>query len=272
MAVASISTVALSMAILGTFLLMVIGTHRFAEHQLERFEIAVYLPVGADQTEAERVRDEISGLSLTHKVTLLSRDEEWVKLKRKLNTNIDLGGITNNPLPYAINVECKDSRKTSELADQIGKIKGIDTVNDYKQLYGSVKTIADLIRILGFAASIILCLTTTFIISNAIRLTVFARRHEIKIMQLVGATNWFIRVPLVLEGIVIGAAGALIAFGLITVCSHYTVEVIQQHVMPMLRDISSGVTPSQFMTGLTATGAIIGALGSMISIRRFLKV
>ncbi len=272
MALASISTVALSMAILGTFILMVLGSHRFAERQLERFEIAVYLPVGADLADANRVRDEIKSLPLTSKVDLLSRDAEWNKLKLKLNTNIDLGGIANNPLPYALNVESRDSRRTSELADKIGKIKGIDAVNDYKKIYGSVKTIADLVRILGFAASIILCLTTTFIISNAIRLTVFARRHEIRIMQLVGATNWFIRIPLVIEGIVIGAAGAFIAYGLISVSSHYTVGVLQRQVMPILRDISSGVSPTQFMTTLTCTGAAIGALGSYISIRRFLKV
>lgn len=271
MAVAAVSTVALSLAILGTFLLMVIGSHRFAEKQLAKFEISAYLPVGATEKQAQGIREKIAALPLTKKADLLSRDEEWQKFKSRVNTKIDLGGIEDNPLPYAIDVESKDPRKTSDLADQIGKIKGIEEVKDGKKLYGSVKTIADLVRLLGFAAAIILCLTTTFIISNAIRLTVFARRHEIKIMQLVGATNWFIRVPLVLEGIVIGALGALVAFGLISAGSTYVVQVVEQKVMPIFRDVSSGIAPAQFMFSLLLAGALIGAMGSLISIRRFLK-
>jgi cell division transport system permease protein len=98
----------------------------------------------------------------------------------------------------------------------------------------------------------------------------FARRQEIRIMQLVGATNWFIRIPLILEGMVIGAVGALIAAGLIYVGKEYISSVIEQQ-MNMLRNLSSGVSSSQLLLSLMVVGAAIGALGSFLSIRRFLK-
>jgi cell division transport system permease protein len=208
MAVASISTVALSMAVLGAFMLLALGSHRFVERQLAGFQIKVFTPTGATQAQATKLQDAIKNLPLTKRAELLSRESEWKQFKRNVNTDFDLGGVVGNILPFAIDVESKDSRQTDVLASQIRKLQGVAKVNNASEEYGRVKAVADLVRVLGFTVAIILCFTTVIIISNAIRLTVFARRHEIKIMQLVGATNWFIRIPLVLEGIVLGAIGA----------------------------------------------------------------
>jgi cell division transport system permease protein len=271
MAVASVSTVALSMAILGAFLLLVIGSHNFAERQLSRFEIAVFLPVEASHRDASEIRSAISKLPLCKSVELKSRDKEWAEFKKGMNTEIDLGGVTGNPLPFAMNVEARDAHRVHELAEQIRRIGGIAKVDNRDETYGSVRAIADLVRVLGFAAVIVLCFTTVFIISNAIRLTLFARRREIQIMQLVGATNWFIRVPLVLEGIVLGAIGAAVAVALISGGSDYVARVVQERFPPMLRDLSSGIDAGRFLISLVTAGAVIGALGSFISIRRFLR-
>lgn len=272
MAVAAVSTVALSLAILGVFLLLVLGSHRFVERQLAGFEVAAFLPREASQEDAEKVRDTITKLPLTKNVELLSRDKEWAEFKRKMNTKIDLGGVTDNPLPYALHIESKDPRKTAALAQQIREIPGVKRVADAREDYRVVRAVADLVKLLGFAASVVLCLTTVFIISNAIRLTLFARRHEIRIMQLVGATNWFIRIPLVLEGIILGALGAVIAVGLVAVSLEYVAGLVVRMLPPTLRDVSSGVSHTQFIALLVLGGAAIGALGSFISIRRFLKV
>jgi cell division transport system permease protein len=271
MAVASVSTVALSMAILGAFLLLVLGSHRFVERQLAQFEIAVFLPVDASPRQADELRDAIRRLPLTKRVRLLDKDKEWAKFKWNMNTEIDLGGVTGNPLPYALHVESTEPRKTDVLADQIRHIPGVAHVTDSRETYGRVKALANLVKYLGFAAALVLCFTTIFIISNAIRLTLFARRHEIKIMQLVGATNWFIRVPLVLEGIVFGAIGSAVAFGLVSLGSGYIAAMVLERFPPILRDLSSGVGRGQFLTSLVSGGALIGALGSLISIRRFLR-
>lgn len=271
MAIASISTIALSMAILGAFLLLAIGSHRFADKQLASFQIAAFLQDGASQSRAEEVRAEIAELPLASKVVLKSRDAEWAEFKQKMNADLNLSGVIGNPLPYAINIESKDPYKTSVLVQQIRKIKNVDYVEDSSS-YTKVKALAGIVRALGTTVAIILCFTTILIISNAIRLTMFARRQEIRIMQLVGATNWFIRVPLVIEGIVFGAIGACIAGGLIAVCSDYIGKMLSKSFPLMLRDMSSGVPHAEFAMTLAIAGALVGALGSIVSIRRFLKV
>jgi len=269
MAVASLSTVALSLAVLGGFLLLMLGSHGFVERQLARFEIAVYMPDGATQQDAERVREAILRLPLTEKAELQSRELEWQKLKRSLSTRIP-EGVIGNPLPYTIFVRARDARQTESLAGQIRRIPRVESADAARESFGHVKALADLVKLIGIVASVGLCLTTIFIISNAIRLTLFARRHEIRIMQLVGATNWFIRVPLVIEGLLLGTAGAALAVGLIATGGQYMVALVQRG-LPVLRDLSSGVAPGQLLVALIGGGAIIGALGSLVSIRRFLK-
>ena len=199
MAVASISTVALSMAVLGAFVLLVLGSHRFAERQLARFEIAAFLPDDATYSDAIRVRNAISALPLTKRVNLISKEKAWQDFKKGMSSKLDLGGVVGNPLPYTLFAESKDSRKNDVLANQIRKIRGVEEVDNAEVRFGRMRAIADLIKVLGFGAVLTLFFTTVFVISNAIRLTLFARRHEIRIMQLVGATNWFIRIPLVLR-------------------------------------------------------------------------
>lgn len=271
MAVAAVTTVALSLAILGGFLLLAVTSHRFVEGQLAKFQIAASVPREASIEQAKKVCDAIKALPLTKSANLLSREEEWAKLKLSVGLKMDLGGVIDNPLPYMIEVTAKDPRKVGELAEQIRRIDGIRKVRNAEEDYKRVRTIADLIKALGIVGAVVLCITTVFIISNAIRLTLFARRHEIRIMQLVGATNWFIRVPLVLEGIVLGAIGALIATGLVAVGSGYTSNLVWKLIPATVRNVSSGIDHSQFAVVLIVGGAAIGALGSLVSIRRFLK-
>lgn len=272
MAVASLSTVAFSMAILGVFLLLVLGSHHFAERQLAGFELKVFMPRGGSEDDAIKVRDAIEKLPLAKNVVLLSRDKEYAKLKRNMSGSMEFGGLIPNPLPYALDVKSKDSRKTGILANQIRRIQGVANVADAQEDYKLVKTIADIVKLVGFIAAVVLVIITVFLISNAIRLTLFARRHEIKIMQLVGATNWFIRVPLVLEGIVLGAVGALVAIGLISIGSECISSLARELSETTPRSLSSGVAPAHFVVWLVVGGAVIGALGSLLSIRRFLRI
>ncbi|MEN6521482.1 MAG: permease-like cell division protein FtsX [Armatimonadota bacterium] len=272
MAVAAITTAALSLAILGAFLLIAISSHRFVEGELAQFQIAAFVPREATSKQAEDVRDAIRNLPLTKNAELLSRDKEWAGFKHQISPDMDLGGVVGNPLPYRIDITAKDPHKVSELAEQVGKIDGVNKVGNAEEDYRHVRAVADLVKVLGIVGAIVLCLTTIFIISNAIRLTLFARRHEIRIMQLVGATNWFIRIPLVLEGIVLGMSGALIASGLLAAGSGYASNLMWKHISPTIRTMAPSVGHLQFTMFIVLTGAAIGALGSMVSIRRFLKI
>jgi cell division transport system permease protein len=149
-------------------------------------------------------------------------------------------------------------------------MEGIHRVREARKELRRVIAVADFVKYMGVLAVIVLLGTATFIISNAIRLTVYARRREIRIMQLVGATNWFIRIPLVVEGVVLGAVGGLIAAGLITGGRMYLGQVVTK-MMLLFGSVTSGIGPGELVTAMVITGATIGALGSTVSIRKFLK-
>jgi len=268
MAVASITTIALSLAILASFCLFILGAHRFAQNELNKFEIAVYIKTTADKSTVASLAEQVRQIPNVRSVVIFTKEEAWPEFKKSL-PQIDTAGL-NNPLPDKLRVAVHDPHQTTRVVDRIRRLTQVDVVQDGRTERGYVLAIADFVKWFGLAASVALLAATIFIISNAIRLTVFVRRREIKIMQMVGATNWFIRIPLVIEGVIFGASGALIAFGLVGVGITYLSSVVTR-VMPLMQTISTGVERQQILAALMTGGVVIGAAGSFVSIRRFLK-
>jgi len=267
MAVASISTIALSLGILGAFLLAAMSANRFTEAQIDRFEIAVFVKSSSAST-VDSIVKRIEAMKGVEGITVRSRDEEWAAFKRS-HPDIENAGLPLNPLPYALDVKVNDADRTSVIASKIRTIQGVDAVREGRETLQRVLSVARVLKVLSYAGVLILFMTTAFIIGNAIRMTLYARRREIRIMQLVGATNEFIRVPLVIEGVAFGAAGAIIAFALLRACSSYFGHLAQS-ITPILGRFSSGVGVADMALGMIGLGVAIGAVGSVLSIRRFL--
>jgi len=268
MAFASISTIALSLGILGSFVLIALGANHFAASQIGKFQIGVYMVNGATDKKAETVAEKIRKMSGVASVELRSREKEWATFKRQ-RPDIESSGLPINPLPYAMDVKISDASRTAAIANKIRAIRGIDTVREGRDELSRVMALARVVRGVSIVGVLVLLVTAIFIISNAIKLTLYARRREIRIMKLVGATNWFIRIPLVIEGIVFGSVGAFIAWALLRVGGTYITRAIHG-ITPFLSDFSSDVRPSQLALVLVVLGAVIGAAGSFVSIRRFL--
>ncbi len=269
MAFASISTVALSLTVLGAFVLSAMGANNFASAQLDQFQIYVFVNQEAGAERANQVAESMRKMPGVGSVTLLSRDREWETFKRK-RSDISSAGLPGNPLPYTIQAQVSDPQRTTFIADKIRAMKDVDKVNEGRDMLGRVIALARVIKVVSVVGIIVLLVTASFIISNAIRLTLYARRMEIRIMQLVGATNEFIRVPLIIEGIVFGCVGGLVAWLMIRVLSTVLAGEVQA-IGPFLADFSSRVQPGELSLGMVALGALIGALGSYLSIRRFLR-
>ncbi|MCX6346007.1 MAG: permease-like cell division protein FtsX [Armatimonadetes bacterium] len=269
MAFASISTIALSLAVLGAFVLAMMGANHFTTEQIDRFEIAVFTVPGAAKAKADALADSIRKIEGIKDVSILDRDEEYAKFKRE-RPDFESAGLLGNPLPYALRVRIVKADQLTMLSTKIRALADVDHVNVGQETYKRVVALANAIRAISFAGVIILLITTAFIISNAIRLTLYARRREIRIMQLVGATNHTIRTPLVIEGIVFGSAGALVAWILLRLGGGYVVHSAQR-ITPMFGSFSSGLSGAGLAFWLLLAGAVIGAIGSLVSIRRFLK-
>ncbi len=266
MAFAAVTTIALSMGVLGAFVLIALGANNFTGSQVGRFQIAVF--VKGDDTAARETASKIRQIEGVRSVEIRDREAEWVRVKRE-NPNIELAGLPRNFLPYALDVKVVDASSIPLIAAKIRVLPRIDGVQENRATLKRVLAAARLVKLFSAAGTVILLITSVFIISNAIRLTLYARRREIRIMQLVGATNQFIRLPLVIEGMVLGSIGALAAWLLIVAGSNYMARVAH-NVTPMLGHFSSGVEPHQLAGMLVVLGTAIGAAGSFVSIRRFL--
>lgn len=273
MSVASIATVALSLFILGIFMTLVANLDYFAENLESQVEITVYLKDGATQADIDSVSHRLQALPDVKSVTFTDKNQAMDILKERMK---DQPGILDalegkNPLPSSFEVtftEPEAVRRTADIVADYPEVEGTHYGQEIIELLFQITTI---IRWGGIALIVFLTLAMLFIISNTIRLTVFARRKEIAIMKYVGATNWFIRWPFLLEGLFLGFIGGIIADIALYQFYDFAVTAIHQSLafLPMV-----SVFPFMYRTAgvLLIISMVIGAIGSTISLKRYMKV
>ena len=277
MSLAALATVAISMAVLGGSLLTIYRLHQFAEAQPRQFEMDVFLNVDANRETAEVVRKRIQQIPGVQRVTLYSREQahmEFLEKDRREGTGIG-SEVPVQEFPDRLDVSLVDPRQTKSVAAAIRdkqKYPEVAKVNAAEEEIDMLVGAQRMVRNVGGVVAILLIFATALVIQNTIRLTVLARRREIKIMQLVGATPSFIRFPMVLEGIFYGAVGALAA-GIVVI---YAASKISEFVggkllSPLTQNLPEAAGPAQVLLTLIGIGVIVGWVGSVLSIRRFLK-
>ncbi|MCE5286476.1 MAG: permease-like cell division protein FtsX [Pelosinus sp.] len=273
MSFASISTVALSLLILGLFLIMVLNMNKMAASLESQVQISVYLQDDLKSLEVQDIGKKIEKLPGVNQALFVSKQEALERFKQRLG---EQQGMLNalgdtNPLPNAFEVRLDKPEQVRPTAQAISQIKGVETAKYGQEVVEHMFNLAKMLRIIGGVLIIFLALAATFIISNTIRITVFARRKEIGIMKYVGATDWFIRWPFLIEGMILGFCGALIAvLLLVEAYSIFTSQVYKSLAfLPLIPKYPFITNISIF---LLVIGTVIGALGSTISLRRFMKV
>lgn len=273
MSVASIGTVAVSLFIFGMFLMLVMNMNKMVDAMESQVQIKVYLEDDFSRDDARELEVDLKKMQGVEKVTFVPKEEAMEKFKERLGdqkTLLDALDETN-PLPDSFEVMVVQPEMVKTAAENIEKFEGVDSAKYGQDVMEHLFDITRLIRIFGFALMMVLALATLFIISNTIRLTVFARRKEIAIMKYVGATDWFIRWPFVLEGIVMGFLGSLIA----SVVLRFTYSGITAKIYDTLAFFPL-ISEEPFLNYVTMIvvigGMIMGAIGSTVSIKRFLKV
>ena len=273
MTFASIGTVAVSLFVLGVFLILVLNMNRLAGMLESQVQISVYLEDHLTDREKRQIGYDIESLQGIDSVTYVDRETAKERLKDRLgDQKYLLDALSDdNPLPDAFEVTVTMPSVVESAAGAIDSMQGVEEAKYGQDVVEHLFDITRLMRIFGFVLMGLLGGATLFIISNTIRLTVFARRKEIAIMKYVGATDWFIRWPFLLEGIVLGCIGGLIA-----------AVALRSFYAAMAAKIYSTLTffplmpQYPFMNYVTAAillaGIVIGAIGSVISLKRFLRV
>lgn len=273
MSVASIGTVAVSLFIFGMFLMMVMNMNKLAENMESQVQINVYLLDKVDREQARDIEKDLKEIEGVESVGFVTKDEAMERFKDRLGdqkTLLDALDETN-PLPDSFEVTVTNPDLVKPAAEKMEKLDGVECAKYGQDVMEHLFEITRLLRIFGFTLMLVLAFATLFIISNTIRLTVFARRKEIAIMKYVGATDWFIRWPFVMEGMVLGLFGSIIAAMVLRTAYTAMAEKVYDTLafFPLI--------PEQpFLTYITIvvviSGMVVGAIGSAVSIKKFLKV
>ena len=273
MSFASISTGAVSLLVLGMFLMIFLNTNNLAQYLESQVQVSVYMQDNATGQELAAVKEKLTKMPGVVKVTQVSKTEALARFKKRLGDQDQLLNSLGkeNPFPNSFEVQVDNPERIKVLTPQIGQLPKVETAKFGQEVVEHLFQLTKILRFGGILLVVFLAMATLFIISNTIRLTVFARRKEVIIMKYVGATDWFIRWPFLLEGMTLGFFGAVIAFILINSIYSGLLERIHATLafLPLLPSSPLLLYVDLF---LLFAGTGIGALGSYISLRKFLRV
>ena len=273
MSVASVSTVAVALLVLGMFLLLFLNTHNMAQYLESQVQISVYTQDSANDKELNNTKAALTKMPGVVKVTFIDKKQAMKRFQDRLGDQKQLLNALgkDNPFPNSFDVQVDKPERIKEVAPLISKLPKIETAKFGQEVIEKLFQLTRILRFGGVVLVFFLAMATLFIISNTIRLTVFARRKEVTIMKYVGATDWFIRWPFLLEGMTLGFIGAVLASFVLSIIYRSVVDKIHG-TLTFLPVLSPSPLRWWLTFGLLIAGTAIGALGSFISLRKFVRV
>ena len=277
--IAATMTVLIGMFLLGLFIALGTWVISWSDHVKSQLDVKVYFSDRVKPKQVNAVRIYLANQPTVKTYRFVSRAEAFARAK-KLYPDFTKS-VSSNPLPASYEVTPKRAEDVKLLAADIRArhFKGLDLsepdnapggVEDGRQISKRILEVARVFEVVFLVAVIILLASSILLIANTIRLSIFSRRREIEVMKLVGATNWFVRGPFMLEGLFCGVGGAFAAVILLLLGKEFALRAILHHV-----DSSSTVKALDFSLNaliLLGVGLLVGALGSGMTMRRFLRV
>lgn len=276
MSVASIFSILAMLFILGIFFVIVVNLNLFTEVVKQDYDqIEVYLKDEVTFEQAETMMNQIADFDGAKDVSYRSKDDAMEIMKERWGENAYLlDSIGDNPLPASILISVESLEQAEEVSTLAADIDGVEDVQYFKETVEKLTKVTNFLQMGAVVVMIFLIIVSVVVVSNTIKLTVFARAKEIKIMKYVGATNWFIRGPFMAEGIIIGIFAAIISTIMVTLLYAKVVSGIGTQVLAITSCplISVGYLAVNMFVIFLALGISIGAWGSIISMRKFLDV
>jgi cell division transport system permease protein len=280
---AAIVTVVLTTLLLGVFIPVIKASSATNENVRQQLALRVFLKSDTSKKQALAVRKKINAIPHVERTQYISKGAGLKVLRKEVGNgplSQGLGQLKGNPLPPSINVYPDDPDNLDSIQAAIvppgpsGKPKAIspaiDTISNSQQLAHKIRTVTNAVKIILSVVAVLLLVVSLMLVANTIRLSIYARRREIEVMKLVGATNWFIRWPFVLEGLIVGLAGAGLAVGILWVGKVTIIDPLSQNFVLIDNFSTIGFVP--LIATLIAAAVVVSALGSGVTLRRFLRV
>lgn len=274
LSIAAIITVFITFFIFGTFMLIGLNFNKAVEDVASKVEIKVYLEDEIKLVEQREIEIKITEQEGVEGVIYETKEEAFLNFKESFKNNPGLlegYDLDKNPLQNSFIVKLTDPSYADAITNAVIEMTGVDSISNQREMLETISSFVKIVRYVGVALFIIFVGVSIFLITNTTKITVFSRRKEIGIMKYVGATDWFIRWPFIIEGIIIGIFGALIS----TLLLYFGYNVVYNYIVSSMFMVSL-LAPS-FVTlnlglGFLAGGIVIGAIGSAVALSKFLDV
>ena len=269
------ATIGSALVVLGGYVAGVQNLERLALSWGRTTAVSAYLADGTDPEEWSALAESIEGVAGVESATVVAPGEAMERFRARGPEAAELiEGIPDDVLPASIEIdmasEFADLHQVASAAEMIARLPGVVEVDYGQDEFERLAALLEFLRIIGVAVGLMVVATTAFIISNTIRLTVFARRDEIQILSLVGATHRFVRAPFLMEGALWGLAGGLLAAGTLGLADRLAAPRITDAVANILGGMQIVLFTPASGSAVIATGVVLGVLGSSRAVRRFL--
>ncbi len=277
MTATAILTIVVSLTIVGTALLLRQGMDNYALQFRDGVELAVYMNPSATQAQIDSVGADIKELEETGQVRrsfYVTQAEAFKEFKVLMENDPELGNLfeDESELPSSFRLVPAKAERISSLASKFQKREGVYDVTSDEDIK-TLLNITSKIQIVLLGVAIALLVAAVLLILNTIQLAIFSRRREVAVMKLVGGTNWFIRLPFMLEGLLQGLLGAIIAFAAVYVGVDQLQTAIRNSSASLFKSFSVSSSQVAWTGGfMLLVGALVGAIGSAIAVSRFLDV
>ncbi len=265
--ITSISTIAISMLLIGFFSIISINTSRIVELIRNRIEMEAFLEEPISNAKIQEIKNKILSIEGIDSIKFISKDEAARIFKEEFGEDVQ-NVLSFNPLPPSFKILLNNNYKNSELAskiyEKIQNISGVEEVIFRKDILEFLDRRTKSLNTLGLILGIVIGLSAILLVSNTIRLTIYAKRKIIQTMKLVGATKWFIRFPFLLEGMLQGFIGGVIA----SLILYFVIQIVSNYISFDLSQLL--LVDYVIYISVIFIGIILGLLGSIISVRRFI--
>jgi cell division transport system permease protein len=272
MTVAAISTVAVSLFLLGGVIIIGHIVGNVVGDFGNKVEVNAFLVDSLTPDARSQLQSSIGSMPDVSQVNYVSKQDAYKLFKQMFAGEPDIiQNVDSNALPASFQIKLHDPNQVDAVRSQLVGRAGISSVSYGGDAVKRLLRINTLLRTVSLVMTILLLTAATVLIANTIRLAVYARRREISVMKLVGATNWFIRVPFIFEGVVEAVAGAVVAAGVIVLAKTLWLDRLTKFLVFLPIGVTGATVLRMFLV-LVVVGMAVGALGSTLALRRFLEV
>ena len=267
-AIGSSITITISLLLVGLFYVISTNTSRLVEGVRQKVEMEAFLEEPVTRQRLNEIEQQLTSIDGVERIQFISKDEAAKIFKEEFGEDVN-SVLDFNPLPPSFKIFLKEGYRTPEKATQIHKsvigIKGVDNITYRKELLEFLDQRARMLYYVGLGLGLIFGISAIFLVSNTIRLTIYAKRKSVQTMKLVGASRWFVRAPFLIEGLLQGLIGGIIASAIIYYLLTFAAGLISTELSQIIQIDAS------FYLIITGAGMFLGLFGSAISVRKFIS-